>query len=113
MVMDGAILLDGERDQYYHSSPPSHCKVKPQFSFLKFIKSNTGAQPEDGESDGHPDSRDGEDPTPPTSNHGSSPGNHCNQPPSSNNKDNHGDGGGDEPNKNTNNKKLLSFVTVG
>ena len=31
---------DENRDEYYHSAPPSHCKVKPQLSFLKFVKSN-------------------------------------------------------------------------
>ena len=27
------------RDEFYPSSPPDHCKVKPQLSFLRFVKS--------------------------------------------------------------------------
>ena len=27
------------RDEFYHRSPPDHCKIKPQLSFLRFVKS--------------------------------------------------------------------------
>lgn len=36
------------RDEFYHSAPPDHCKIKPQFSFLTFVKSTDVMNISDG-----------------------------------------------------------------
>nr|XP_057904643.1 G patch domain-containing protein 8 isoform X2 [Doryrhamphus excisus]XP_057904644.1 G patch domain-containing protein 8 isoform X2 [Doryrhamphus excisus]XP_057904645.1 G patch domain-containing protein 8 isoform X2 [Doryrhamphus excisus] len=42
----------GQEPQYYHYMPPAHCRVKPHFQFLLFMKaSDQGQSKEDGEED--------------------------------------------------------------
>ncbi|XP_054614601.1 G patch domain-containing protein 8 isoform X2 [Dunckerocampus dactyliophorus] len=42
----------GQEPQYYHYMPPAHCRVKPHFQFLLFMKAtDQGQSKEDGEED--------------------------------------------------------------
>ena len=109
-----AILPDGMPENCYHSSPPSHVKVKPQFCFLKFIKSNKKGAQEDGETDDRPEGNDSPnskdcDPSKVNSSTNNSREGHVNNHGSASRKN----GGKDRsPNKNTDDKKLLTFVKV-
>ncbi|KAI3359576.1 hypothetical protein L3Q82_013973 [Scortum barcoo] len=53
----------GQEPQYYHYVPPAHCRVKPHFQFLLFMKASdqTQSKEEEDEEEGHDEGKKDED----------------------------------------------------
>ncbi|XP_061761359.1 G patch domain-containing protein 8 [Nerophis ophidion] len=49
MMMKKEEGYKGQEPQYYHYMPPSHCRVKPHFQFLLFMKATDQAQSKEDE----------------------------------------------------------------
>ncbi len=57
MMMEKEEGYSGQEPQYYHYVPPAHCRVKPHFQFLLFMKASDQCDSKEEEEDGAKDER--------------------------------------------------------
>ncbi len=57
MMMKKEEGYSGQEPQYYHYVPPAHCRVKPHFQFLLFMKASDQCDSKEEEEDGAKDEK--------------------------------------------------------
>ncbi len=57
MMMEKEEGYSGQEPQYYHYVPPAHCRVKPHFQFLLFMKASDQCDSKEEEEDGAKDEK--------------------------------------------------------